>query len=219
MHSFSHSHQHENETNSEGILIHNAGLYDSIFGHFLNFSNGRIIELAGIKPGDTVLDVGSGPGSLTLKAKTIAGQRGKVYGVDGSKEMVALAQHKASKAGAAVDFQVALAQELPFPDNTFDVVFSRLFIHHLPGDLKLSGFKEIERVLKPGGSCLVVDFEPPKLLGVPLKKLVSNPHRMTQINVKDFVPMMKVTNYTELETGPTGRWLLSYVKGRKTKPL
>jgi ubiquinone/menaquinone biosynthesis C-methylase UbiE len=217
VHTFSHSHNHKNEATTKGIVIHWSGLYDNVFGRLLRSSEARIIELAGIKPGDTVLDVGSGPGSITLKAKTVAGQSGKVYGVDASEEMIELAQRKASTLGAGVEFQVALAQELPFPDNTFDVVYSRLFIHHLPGDLKLRGFKEIERVLKPGGYCVVVDFEPPSLplLGMLLKKVLANHFGMAQVDVRNYVPLMKETNYTELETGPTGRWLLSYVKGRK----
>ena len=55
-----------------------------------------------------------------------------------------------------------MVENLPFQDASFDVVLNRLMLHHLPGDLKQRGLAEMRRVLKPGGICLVVDFEPPK---------------------------------------------------------
>lgn len=72
--------------------------------------------------------------------------------------MIELARRKAAKAGSNVDFQVGLIEDIPFPDETFDLVTSSLVLHHLPADLKRVGIAEVRRVLKPGGRFLVMDF-------------------------------------------------------------
>lgn len=145
-----------------GATLHRASQYDFHTGLLGLGTNGRnsrmVIELANIKPGDQVLDVGCGTGSLTLTAQPYAGPGGKVYGIDASPEMIEVAQKKAFRSGLEVTFEVGLIEKLAFPDATFDVVISRLAIHHLPDDLKRMGFTEILRVLKPGGHLMIADF-------------------------------------------------------------
>ncbi len=108
-----------------------------------------------------MLDAACGSGSLTLTAKAAAGPKGKVVGVDAAPEMIAVAKEKAARARLDVAFEVGLIEKLAFPDASFDVVISRLAIHHLPDDLKRAGFAEFLRVLKPGGRLLIADFKPP----------------------------------------------------------
>src|SRR3989304_9411851 len=117
----------------------------------------RTGEMAAVREGESGLDVGCGTGTLTLAAKRRAGG-GEVRGIDASVEMIEVARQKAAKQRADVDFQVALIEQLPFPDATFDVVLSSLMLHHLPDDLKRQGVKEIRRVLKPGGRHFAVDL-------------------------------------------------------------
>ncbi|MEI7554827.1 class I SAM-dependent methyltransferase [Candidatus Chlorohelix sp.] len=207
---------HTHEKASKGNLVRWSKRYDAIFGHLLRGSEGRVIELAEIKAGDTVLDLGCGPGNLTLNAKANVGKTGKVFGIDAAPEMIELANKKAAEKGVEVGFQVAYAQELPFADATFDVVISRLVFHHLPGDLKLQALNEIQRVLKPGGKCLVVDFDMPSLpvVGGLFKHVLSN-HTMPQTDVRNYAVLMKQTGYQEVECDSTGRLLLAYVKGKK----
>jgi ubiquinone/menaquinone biosynthesis C-methylase UbiE len=57
-----------------------------------------------------------------------------------------------------IDFQIGMIEQLAFPDQTFDVVFSTLMMHHLPESLKRQGLAEIARVLKPGGRLVIADF-------------------------------------------------------------
>ena len=116
------------------------------------------IELAGIKKGERVLDVGCGTGTLTIAAKRQTGPTGEVHGIDPSVEMIAVARQKAAKAGVDAQFQTAVIEKLPFPDGHFDLVLSSLMLHHLPADVKRAGFAELRRVLKPGGRFLAVDI-------------------------------------------------------------
>ncbi len=211
-----HQHGHSSQTR-EGMLIHWSGPYEAVFGRFLRRSEPRIIELAKIKPGNTVLDMGCGPGGLTRTAKAAVGPSGKVFGIDAAEEMITLARQKASGAGLEIDFRVGLAQAMPYPDQTFDVVISRLFIHHLPGKaLQMQAFGEVLRVLKPGGICFIVDFDLPSLpvLGKPLKMIMKN-HAMPQSDVKNIAQMLQDAGFQEVSSGPTGKALLAYATGRK----
>jgi demethylmenaquinone methyltransferase/2-methoxy-6-polyprenyl-1,4-benzoquinol methylase/phosphoethanolamine N-methyltransferase len=173
-------------------------------------------DMAGIKPGDRVLDVGCGPGNLTLAAKSRTGTGGEVHGIDAAPEMIEVAMGKAAKSGADVDFRVGLIEEIPFEDGYFDVVLSSLMIHHLPDDLKRRGFTEIRRVLKPGGRLLIVDFKPPSnhFMKHILAHILS--HRMMKVDVDGYVPMMEQAGFSNIEKGSTQFRLISFIKGEKS---
>lgn len=204
---------------TEGNVIHWASSYDFHTGLFGLGTKGRnskmVIELAKIQPGDTVLDVGCGSGSLTLAAGYRAGPKGKVYGIDASPEMIEVAQKKASDSGLPVKFKVGLIEKLDFPNATFDVVISRLAIHHLPDDLKSKGFTEILRVLKPGGYVRIADFFPPA--NPILRHLMSAVigHRMAQTSAWSLPPMLKSAGFVEVTSEPTRSVFLALISGRK----
>ena len=82
----------------------------------------KLLRFARLQPGETVLDVGCGTGSLAIAAKMQVGPAGKVYGIDASPEILARARKKARKAGVEVTFEQAPGQALPFPDGHFDAV-------------------------------------------------------------------------------------------------
>src|SRR5512143_3474189 len=93
----------KNGPETAGKTLHWAGEYDifsRLMGFGINARNSRtVIELAGVKPGESVLDVACGTGNLTLTAKTYAGASSKVHGIDASPEMIEVAKKKATRAG------------------------------------------------------------------------------------------------------------------------
>ena len=119
----------------------------------------KTANLARIQPGDAVLDVGCGTGTLALEVARLVGRAGRVAGVDPGTEQIARARAKAARRHEPIEFQIGVIEQLPFPDQTFDVVLSTLMMHHLPASLKRQGLAEIARVLKPGGRLVIADFK------------------------------------------------------------
>jgi ubiquinone/menaquinone biosynthesis C-methylase UbiE len=119
----------------------------------------RTADLAQIQPGEQVLDVGCGTGTLVLEVQRRVGSTGRVAGVDSGAEQIARARAKAARRHLPIEFQLGVIEQLPFPDQTFDVVLSTLMMYHLPAPLKRQGLAEIARVLKPGERLVVADFK------------------------------------------------------------
>ena len=119
----------------------------------------RTATLARMQPGDAVLDVGCGTGTLAMEVARRVGRAGRVAGIDPGAEQIAYARSKAALRYVPIEFQIGVIEQLPFPDQTLDVVFSTLMMHHLPNSLKRQGLAEIARVLKPGGRLVIADFK------------------------------------------------------------
>ena len=155
--------QSETAPETKGRTIrHWAPLYE-VAGWLMSFGQlpairKRSIALAELKPGERVLDVGCGPGSLTIPAAKAVGKEGQVAGIDASPEMIGVAKGKAGKQGLEIDFRVAPIEALPFEDGEFDVVLSSLMLHHLPDEVKVQGLGQVLRVLKPGGRLIAIDI-------------------------------------------------------------
>lgn len=122
----------------------------------------RALELAAPQPGESVLDVGCGTGTLALLASALVGQAGRVAGIDPGSRQIARARSKADRAGRAVDFRTGVIEDLSFAEGSFQVVLSTMMMHHLPEDLKRRGLSEIRRVLAPQGRLVVADFLRPE---------------------------------------------------------
>lgn len=122
----------------------------------------KTVELADIRQGHNVLDVGCGTGVLTTLAAGKTGPEGNVTGIDPAPAMIGAARVSAQREKSMAQFRVAVIESLPFPDNSFDRVLSSLMLHHLPPDVKLKGLTEVRRVLKPEGRFLLVDIDRPE---------------------------------------------------------
>jgi len=118
---------------------------------------GNPFRIGQLRPGERVVDVGSGAGIDSLIAAKMVGPSGQVIGVDMTPAMLEMARKSASEARAGyVEFREGLAESLPVPDGWADVVISNGVLNLLPD--KLAALQEMARVLKPGGRLQIGDI-------------------------------------------------------------
>ena len=135
--------------------------YDHIEGYVpeadLGLGCGLPTELAGIKKGDTVVDLGSGAGNDVFVARAIVGHEGKVIGLDMTEAMIETANSNKAKLGYSnVEFQLGDIENMPIKNDIADVVVSNCVLNLVPD--KQMAFTEIHRILKPGAHFCVSDI-------------------------------------------------------------
>ena len=131
-----------------------AAVPDAAVESFAGVANPWV--LGRLAPGERVLDLGSGAGTDSMIAAQMVGEHGHVTGIDMTPEMLAKARVAAAEMGATnVEFVESEAEQLPFPDESFDVVISNGVIDLIPD--KDAVFAELFRVLAPGGHIQIAD--------------------------------------------------------------
>jgi ubiquinone/menaquinone biosynthesis C-methylase UbiE len=117
----------------------------------------KLAEQAELESADQVLEVGCGTGNLALLVKRLR-PRLEVVGLDPDPKALARAARKAQRAGLALKLDRGFADQLPYPEGSFDRVLSSLMFHHLDAGLRVASLCEVLRVLRPGGSLHLMDF-------------------------------------------------------------
>jgi demethylmenaquinone methyltransferase/2-methoxy-6-polyprenyl-1,4-benzoquinol methylase/phosphoethanolamine N-methyltransferase len=196
-----------------GRVIRWARRYDLLSRlPFLRALRATLVELAAPAPGEEVLDVGCGTGVLALLLESRAGG-GRVHGIDASREMIAVAREKATRARRDVDFRVAAVEALPFADASFDLVTASLMLHHLPDDAKRRGLTEVRRVLRLGGRFVAVDFV--ALSHSPLAHLLAVlGHARGENTVGKLTPMLEQAGFGDVEAVPTRHRNFAFLRAR-----
>ncbi len=121
----------------------------------------RLLDAANIQSGERAIDVGCGTGELSLLLKRR--QPGaEVVGIDPDPKALALATRKGRAAGLEVAWHTGYAGRIPFPAQSVDHVVSSLMIHHLTSEQKREAFRDVLRLLRPGGRFHLLDFGPPQ---------------------------------------------------------
>ncbi len=120
-----------------------------------------LVDQAEISPGDRVLDLACGTGTLTIMIKA-AVPSADVTGIDGDNRILEIAHSKAAAKQMNIRFEQGMSYNLPYENNSFDRVLSSLFFHHLTRKDKISSLREAWRVLKQGGELHVADWGTPR---------------------------------------------------------
>jgi ubiquinone/menaquinone biosynthesis C-methylase UbiE len=116
-----------------------------------------VVDAAGLRVGDRVLDIACGPGTVAREAARRVGPGGSVVGLDNNPSMLAVARAVPPPAGTMIDWREGDATALPLDDGTFDVVLCQLGLQYF-GD-RLAALQEMRRVLVPGGRSVVLVWQ------------------------------------------------------------
>jgi ubiquinone/menaquinone biosynthesis C-methylase UbiE len=117
----------------------------------------RLVDQARIQPDQRVLEIGCGTGNLAILIKRLHPDA-EVVGIDPDPKALARAQRKAWREALSVQLDRGFAEELPYPDASFDRVLSALMFHHLRPEEQEKSLDEARRILRPGGSLHLLDF-------------------------------------------------------------
>jgi arsenite methyltransferase len=172
-------------------------------GSNMGLGCGNPVALASLKPGETVVDLGSGGGFDCFLAARQVGSTGKVIGVDMTPDMVSKARMNAEKMGIdTVEFRLGEIEHLPVADNSADIIISNCVINLSPDKQKVYG--DAFRVLKPGGRLAISDV----VATAPLPDEIQQDLALLSAcvggaaTIDDTVKMLEKADFQEIEIVP-----------------
>ncbi len=143
----------------------------------------------GIEEGSRILDIGCGTATLTILIK-MTYPDAEIIGIDIDPKILEIAKLKVQKAGMDIKLDQGSIFELPYANNSFDRAASSLVIHHIAHENKVRAFKEIFRVLKPGGEMHIADFGKSQNVMMYLISSFLGLFEDTSDNIKGLLPQM-----------------------------
>jgi ubiquinone/menaquinone biosynthesis C-methylase UbiE len=203
------------------LLIHQARLYDLRIR--LSGRRGRrwradLARRLDLRPGDRALDVACGTGRLAFELAGYLAPDGSVDGVDAATEMVDRAAATNNRLRLPVKFQTALAQQLPFPDDTFNAVTCTLALHHIAHDGRREAIEEMRRVLQPGGRLLIADIQTPTSRSARYLARLFVGHAMAERPLDQAIDLMQAAGFVGLTRDNTTISWIGLVIGTKLHP-
>ncbi len=166
-------------------------LYDALIDGPLSIGRMRrgLLAQMGDLRDKRILDVGSGTGTMSIMIKQ-AHPSAEVVGLDGDPQILEIARAKARKLGIEIRFDQGMSFDLPYPNESFDVVLTSMMLHHLTRADKQTTARAMYRVLRPGGQLFGADFaEPRSSFGRAIRPLTRRFERVAE-NVDGFLPVM-----------------------------
>jgi len=180
------------------LIFYNLSLYLS--GLFLVHK--KALSLIELKNQNIFLDIGCGSGKLIFELDKIYKNK-NLYGIDPSPKMIDLATTKSNKFKHRNDihFKIAFGQDLPFVPDSVDFINSTLAFHHINIEDKIKVLREITRILKPGGLCLISDLgdRPRRILGH-IFYLISSKHAFIKGNLQVIENELKDLGFQKIKT-------------------
>ena len=172
-----------------------------------------LLDQAAIQPGQRVLEIGCGTGSLAMLIQRLHPDV-NIVGLDPDPKALARARRKVERARPPIQFDCGFSDALPYPGASFDRVFSSFMFHHLQEAEKEKTLREVWRVLKPGGFFHMVDFGGPESSGDgPLARWLHSSHRLKDNSESRILTLMSEAEFADPKTVHHGImfvWRIAY---------
>jgi ubiquinone/menaquinone biosynthesis C-methylase UbiE len=154
------------------------------------------LNQATLRASDRILDIGCGTGSLIMLIKSLHPDV-DIVGLDPDPKALARAGRKVERAGFSVQLDQGYSDQLPYPEKSFDRVFSSFMFHHVQDDAKRKTLREIRRVLKSGGGFHMLDFGGPESGGGFLSRLIHSGHRLKDNSEDRILSLLRSAEFTD----------------------
>src|SRR3990167_9138180 len=162
-----------------------------------------------------ILDVGTGTANLAIAIKKRS-PKAEISGIDPDEKILKIAKEKIKKEELDIKLVKAFAQKLPFKKQSFDWVVSSFAVHHIPSQLKKQAFYEMYRVLRSGGTILIIDIGVPKNLLAKIAGTVFSLIEAVGPNLRGFIPKaLKEVGFRNVRELESKFGLISFYRATK----
>ena len=170
-----------------------------------------LLEQAAISPGDRILDIGCGTGTMVVLIKRLY-PGADVVGIDPDPKALARAEKKVARARVSVRLDRGFSDQLPYADASFDRVLSSLMFHHIDANDREATLRDVRRVLKPGGSFHMMDLSTSDHSHHGLDHLLHSSHELKDNSDSRILALMKQAGFAESKKVSDGKMLFGLLR-------